>query len=104
MSITFSEGKLKAEECRAILQAIKIQIQQIIIDGVTQVLKEFLKQEVTTKLGCPIRSPRRMSSQARPIDWQCVYCGCTDTNQFTCDDCIRGKSPTHRRGLALVIA
>ena len=26
-----------------------------------------------------------MSSQARPIDWQCVHCGCTDANQFTRD-------------------
>ena len=60
-------------------------MQQVIIDGVTQVLQEFLEQEVTTKLGRPKRSPRRMSSQARPIDWQCACCGCSDANQFTRD-------------------
>jgi hypothetical protein len=50
---------------------------------VTQALQEFLEQEVTTKLGRPKRSPRQVSSQARPIDWQCAHCGYTDANQFT---------------------
>jgi hypothetical protein len=68
MSKSFSQAKLKGEERRAILQAIETQMQQVIIDGVTQVLQEFLEQEVTTKLGRPKRSPRRMSSQRRPID------------------------------------
>jgi putative transposase len=85
MSIAFSQAKLKGEERRAILQAIQTQMQQIIIDGVTRVLQEFLEQEVTTKLGRPKRSPRQMSSQARPIDWRCAHCGCTDANQFTRD-------------------
>src|SRR5437667_2513078 len=85
MSIAFSEGKLKGEERRAILQAIETQMQQVIIDGVTQVLQEFLEQEVTTKLGRPKRSPRQVSSQARPIDWHCAQSGCTDANQFTRD-------------------
>jgi hypothetical protein len=52
---------------------------------VTLVLQEVLEQEVTTKLGRAIRSPRRISSQARPINWQCAHCGCTDANQFTRD-------------------
>src|SRR5437763_3300372 len=85
MSITFSVGKLKAEERRAIVQAIETQMQQVIIDGVTQVLQEFLEQEVTTKLGRAIRSPRQVSSQPHPIDWHCAYCGCNDANQFTRD-------------------
>ena len=38
MSTSFSHAKLKGEEHRAFLQAIEIQIQQVIIDGVTQVL------------------------------------------------------------------
>ena len=83
MSIMFSLAKLKGEERRAILQAIESQMQQVIIDGVTQVLQEFLEQEVTTKLGRAKRSPRRISSQARPVDWQCAPCGCSDANQFT---------------------
>jgi hypothetical protein len=53
MSRAFSQAKLKGEERRAILQTIQTQMQQVIIDGVTQVLQEFLEQEVTTKLGRP---------------------------------------------------
>src|SRR5437764_15078071 len=84
MSRQFSQAKLKGEERRAILQAIETQMQQVIIDGVTQVLQEFLEQEVTTKLGRAIRSPR-LSSQPHPIDWHCASCGCSDANQFTRD-------------------
>lgn len=69
MSITFSQGKLKAEDRRGVVQAIETQMQQVIIDGVTLVLQEFLEQEVTTKLGRPKQSARQMRSQARPIDW-----------------------------------
>ena len=50
MSRAFSQAKPKGEERRAILQAIETQMQQVIIAGVTQVLQEFLEQEVTTKL------------------------------------------------------
>jgi hypothetical protein len=85
MSIPFSQGKLKAAERRAILQAIESQMQQVIIEGVTQVLQEFLEQEVTIKLGRAKRRPRPMSSQPRLIDWQCASCGCSDANQFTRD-------------------
>ena len=83
MRRAFSQAKLKGGERRAILQAIESQIHQVIIDGVTVVLQEFLEQEVTTKLGRSKRSPRQVSSQPRPIDWQCAQCGCTDANQFT---------------------
>src|SRR5260221_7741875 len=83
MSIAFSQAKLKGAERKAILQAIETQMQQGIIEGGTQVLQELLEQAVTTTLGRPKRSPRRISSQARPIDCQCAYCGCTDANQFT---------------------
>ena len=85
MSRQFSQAKLKAEERRAILQALETQMHQVIIAGVTQILQEFLEQEVTIKLGRPKRSPRRMRSQPRPIDWQCAHCGCTDANQFIRD-------------------
>lgn len=85
MSITFSQGKLKREERQAIVQAIQSQMQQVILEGVTLVLQEFLEQEVTTKLGRPKRSPRRVSGQPRPIDWSCAFCGSGDANQFTRD-------------------
>ena len=85
MSITFSQAKLKGEERRALLKEIQAQMQQVIIDGVTLVLQEFLEQEVTTKLGRPKRSPRQVSREMRPIDWQCAHCACSDANQFTRD-------------------
>src|SRR5258708_27804672 len=94
MSIAFSQAKLKAEERRAILQAIESQVQQVIIEGVTQVLQEFLEQEVTIKLGRAKRSPRRISSEIRPIDWQCASCGCTDANQFIRDGHYRRQLET----------
>jgi hypothetical protein len=85
MSIAFSQRKLKREERQAIVQAIQSQMQQVITEGVTRVLQEFLEQEVTTKLGRPKRSPRRVSGQRRPIDWSCAFCGSDDANQFTRD-------------------
>ena len=85
MSRAFSEGKLKGNERKAILQAIQNQMHQVITEGVTLVLQEFLEQEVTTKLGRSKRSRRRVSSQPRPIDWHCAFCGCEDANQFTRD-------------------
>jgi len=60
--ITFSQGKLKATERRAILQAIESQIQQGITHEVRLVLQEFLEQEVTTKLGRLKRNSRRICS------------------------------------------
>ena len=74
-------------------------MQQVIIDGVTMVLQEFLEQEVTTKLGRPKRSPRRISSQARPIDWQCAHCGSSDANQFIRDGHYRRSLETRWRHL-----
>src|SRR5262249_12235348 len=94
MSIPFSQTKLKAQERKAILQAIESQVQQVIIDGVTQVLQEFLEQEVSSKLGRPKRSPRRISSRPRAIDWQCASCGCTDANQFIRDGHYRRQLET----------
>ncbi len=60
-------------------------MQQVIIEGGTLVLQEFLEQEVTTKLGRSKRSPRRVSREIRAIDWCCVFCGSRDANQFTRD-------------------
>ena len=40
---------------------------------------------MTAKLGRAKGVPRQISSTARPIDWQCASCGCTDAHQFTRD-------------------
>ena len=52
MSIPFSQAKLKAEERRASLQAIESQMQQVIIDGVTQVLQEFMDSHYILAISC----------------------------------------------------
>jgi hypothetical protein len=57
----------------------------LIIEGVTLVLQEFLEQEVTTKLGRPKRSPRRVRGEMRPIDGSCAFCGAGEAKQFTRD-------------------
>ena len=36
-------------------------------------------------LARPKRSPRQVSREIRPIDWQCAHCACNDANQFTRD-------------------
>ena len=68
----------------------------------TQVLQECLEQEVTTGLGRAKRSPRRISSQARSIDWQCGFCGSSDANQFIRDGHYRRSLETGWRHLDVV--
>jgi hypothetical protein len=52
MSKSFSQAKLKGEERRAILQAIETQMQQVINDGVTQVLQEFMDSYCNLAIPC----------------------------------------------------
>ena len=52
MSRAFSQAKPKGEERRAILQAIETQMQQVIIDGVTQVLQEFMDSHYILANSC----------------------------------------------------
>ena len=56
MSRPFFQAKLKADERRAILQAMEIQMQQVIIDGVPRHGSAFLEQEVTIKRGRGLRA------------------------------------------------
>ena len=55
------------------------------LEAIRPVLREFLEAEVTAKVGRAKRDPRQVSRTERPIDWQCVHCGCLDANQFTRD-------------------
>jgi len=85
MSITFTQGKLQAGERKSIIQVVQKQAKDAALNAIRPVLMGFLEAEVTAKLGRAKGVPRQISSTARPIDWQCASCGCTDANQFTRD-------------------
>src|SRR5256885_1932241 len=82
MSIHFTQGKLKGEERKAVIQEIQQQLQEAALAVSSELLTLFLEEELTVKLGRAKGEPRRVSLQAREIDWQC---GCRDANQFTRD-------------------
>jgi hypothetical protein len=85
MSISFSQGKLQADERKIIIQAVQKQAKAAALQAIRPVLKGFLEAEVTAKLGREKGTPRQVSSTERPIDWMCACCGCADANQFTRD-------------------
>lgn len=85
MSISFSQGSLRGEPRRNVVQAVQKQMQAAALEAVKAVLMAFLEEEVTAKLGREKGMPRQASSQVREIDWQCGNCGCRDANQFTRD-------------------
>jgi hypothetical protein len=85
MSIRFSQGKLQGEERRTIVQEVQRQAKTSVLQAIRPVLRGFLEEEVTAKLGREKGEVRRVSGQAREIDWQCGHCGCRDANHFTRD-------------------
>lgn len=85
MSRQFLPGKLKGEERQEIIQEVQKQLQEAVIGAIKPLLRDFCEEEQTAKLGREKGSPRRVSGQAREIDWQCGHCGCRDANQFTRD-------------------
>jgi putative transposase len=85
MSIPFSQGKLRGEERRKVVEAVQKHIQTTVLEAVRPVLTTFLEEEVTTKLGRGKGILRQVSQQPREIDWKCVNCGCCDANQFIRD-------------------
>jgi hypothetical protein len=85
MSIHFSQGKLIGQERKDVIEEVQQQMQEAALAAITVILQTFLEAEVTAKLGREKGEPRRMSRQAREIDWHCRHCGCRDANQFTRD-------------------
>ena len=85
MSIQFTQGKLKGQERKAVIQEIQQQLQEAALAVISSLLTLFLEEELTAKLGREKGEPRRMSVQVREIDWQCGHCGCRDANHFTRD-------------------
>src|SRR2546426_2531342 len=85
MSRQFMPGKLKGEERQEIIQEVQKPLQEAVIGAIKPLLRDFCEEEQTAKLGREKGSPRRVSGQAREIDWQCGHGGCRDANQFTRD-------------------
>ncbi len=85
MSISFSQGKLQADERKSIIQVVQKQAKAAALNAIRPVLMGFLEAEVTAKLGRPKGESRQVSSAQRSIDWQCASCGCSDAHQFTRD-------------------
>jgi Transposase, Mutator family len=102
MSIQFLPGKLEGQERKEVIQAVQKQLQEAVIEAIRPLLREFCEEELKAELGREKHSPRRVSEQAREIDWQCGHCGCRDANQFTRDGHYRRSLETgwgHIEGL-----
>lgn len=85
MSRTVSAGRIIGKERKEILQTVRKQIKEAVLQATQQVINAFLEAEVTAKLGREKGSRRPGSEPPREIDWQCGQCGCQDANQFTRD-------------------
>ena len=68
MSIHFTQGKLKGQERKAVIQEIQQQLQEAALAVISSLLTLFLEEELTAKLGRQKGEPRRVSVQAREID------------------------------------
>src|SRR5436309_14841656 len=102
MSIQFVAGKLKGEGRKAIIQGVQKQMQEAALGAIRPLLTEFCEAEVTAKLGRGKGESRRVSGQAREIEWECGACGCRDANHFTRDGHYRRSLETswgHVQGL-----
>ncbi len=63
--------KLKGEERKTIIQAVQKHLQEAAIEAIRPLLTQFCEEEVRAKLGREKGEARRVSGQAREIDWQC---------------------------------
>lgn len=93
-SIPFSQGKLRGEERKKVVEAVQRHLQTAVLEAVRPVLSMFLEMEVTIKLGREKGMPRQVSEQEREIDWRCANCGCCDANQFIRDGHYRRELQT----------
>src|SRR5947199_10664730 len=89
MSISFSQGKLQADERKSIIQVVQKQAKDAALNAIRPVLMGFLEAEVTAKLGRAKGVTRQIGRTARPIDWHCATSGGTAGNQCTLDGCYR---------------
>ena len=68
MSISFSQGKLQADERKTIMQVVQKQAKAAALEAIRPVLMEFLEAEVTAKVGRAKGAARQVSSTARTIE------------------------------------
>ena len=85
MSIHFSQEKLNGQDRREVIEEVQKRMREAALAAIRFVLESFLEAEVTAKLGREKGEPRRVSRQARQIDWACRHCGCRDAHQFMRD-------------------
>ena len=62
MSISFSQGKLQADERKSIIQVVQKQAKAAALNAIRPVLMGFLEAEVTAKLGRTKGEPRQVST------------------------------------------
>ena len=77
MSRPFSQGKLQGEQRRIIVQEVQRAAKTAVLQALQPLLRGFLEEEVTAKLGREKGEVRRVSGQAREIDWQCTNVSAT---------------------------
>jgi hypothetical protein len=85
MSIHFSQGKLNGQERKEVIEEVQKRMREAALAAIKLILEAFLEAEVSAKLGREKGEPRRVSRQARQIDWAWRHCGCQDAHQFTRD-------------------
>ena len=85
MSIHFSQEKLNGQERKEIIEEVQKRMREAALAAIKLILEAFLEAAVSAKLGREKGEPRRVSRQARQIDWACGHCGCRDAHQFTRD-------------------
>jgi hypothetical protein len=61
MSISFSQGKLQADERKSIIQVVQKQAKAAALNAIRPVLMGFLEAEMTSKLGRAKEEPRQVS-------------------------------------------
>ena len=85
MSIHFSQVKLNGQERKKVIEEVQKRMREAALAAIKLILEVFLEAEVSAKLGREKGESRRVSRQAREIDWACGHCGCRDAHQFTRD-------------------
>ncbi len=76
MSIHFSQEKLNGQERKKVIEEVQKRMREAALAAIKLILEAFLEAEVSAKLGREKGESRRVSRQAREIDWARGHCGC----------------------------
>jgi hypothetical protein len=69
-SVTFSQAKLNGENRCKVIEATQTQMQAVVLAALHPLFSEFLRLEVTAKLGRAKGELRAVTQEIRSIDWQ----------------------------------